>query len=380
MNAIAEVEEGTAPVRAPAARAVPEPDPPMSMLAELTHRCPLKCPYCSNPTELVRRSGELSTAEWLDVFHQAGRMGVLHVHLSGGEPASRRDLPELVAGAAEAGLYSNLITSGVGLREATFAECVENGLDHVQLSVQGADAATADRIGGYRGGFARKMEVAGWITGRGLPLTVNAVMHRQNLDRLEETIELARRLGARRLEVAHTQYHGWALTNRAALMPRPEQVDKARETVEAARESLTGVMAIDYVPPDHYARFPKACMGGWGRMGLNVSPEGKVLPCHAAESIPTLTFETVRDRPLADIWRDGPAFAAYRGTDWMPPLCRGCERREIDWGGCRCQAMAVLGDAGETDPVCSRSPHHARLRERAEIDGTSTRDDFVYRG
>ena len=373
----------SAVVEAPAAVAdsgLASVGPPMALLAELTHRCPLKCPYCSNPTELTRRSGELSTAEWLDVFEQAAALGVLHVHLSGGEPAARRDLPALVAGAVGAGLYTNMITSGIGLREETFTACVEHGLDHVQLSIQGTDSAAADRIGGYRGGFDRKLEVAGWVTGADLPLTINAVMHRQNLDRLPETIALARQLGARRLEVAHTQYHGWALVNRDALMPTPDQVGRAREVVEAARGNLAGEMVIDYVPPDHYATFPKACMGGWGRVGLNVAPDGKVLPCHAAESIPTLEFETVRERPLAAIWRDGSAFRAYRGTDWMPELCRSCDRREIDWGGCRCQAMAVLGDAGETDPACSRSPHYQRLRDGAMQASGRARDDFIYRG
>ena len=349
---------------------------PLALLAEVTHRCPLRCPYCSNPANLVRRSGELSTGMWLDLFRQAAELGILHVHLSGGEPAARSDLPELVAGVAETGLYSNLITSGVGLREPVFARCVEAGLDHVQLSIQAADAGTADRIGGYRGGFATKLEVAGWVTSYGLPLTVNAVVHRQNLDRLPEMIALARQLGARRLEVAHTQYHGWALLNRDALMPTPEQVERARAVVEEAG----GDMVIDYVPPDHFATWPKACMGGWGRYGMTVTPEGAVLPCQAAESIPGLEFETVADRSLSEIWRNGPAFAAYRGTDWMPEPCRGCERREIDWGGCRCQAMAYLGNADATDPACSRSPHHAEFRSGALAFAAAGVDSFTYRG
>jgi pyrroloquinoline quinone biosynthesis protein E len=256
----------------PARAAIAAAPIPMAMLAELTHRCPLKCPYCSNPLELARRSEELDTATWIDLFRQAAAMGVLQVHLSGGEPASRRDLPEIVSGAVEAGLYTNLVTSGVGLREAVFADLVERGLDHVQLSIQGVDADTADRLGGYAGGFETKMRVAGWIAEAGLPLTVNAVMHRQNLDRLEETVALAHRLGARRLEIAHTQYHGWAYRNRHALMPTPEQVRRAGEIAKEAAARLKGVMAIDYVTPDHLARYPKPCMGGWGRVGLNVTP------------------------------------------------------------------------------------------------------------
>jgi pyrroloquinoline quinone biosynthesis protein E len=350
----------------------------MAMLAELTHRCPLKCPYCSNPIDLDRRAAELDTATWLDVFRQAAAMGVLHVHLSGGEPAARRDLPEIVSGAREAGLYTNLVTSGVGLSETTFADLIARGLDHVQLSMQGADAATADRIGGHAGGFAIKLEVAGWVTDAGVPLTINAVVHRQNLDQIEATIDLAVRLGARRLEIAHTQYHGWAYRNRHALMPTPEQVKRAGAAVKAASERLKGVLAIDYVTPDHLARYPKPCMGGWGRVGLNVTPSGKVLPCHAAETISTLSFDNVRDRPLRDIWQRGEAFTAFRGTDWMQEPCRSCERREKDWGGCRCQAFAWTGDAAATDPACTLSPHHAVMRRAAAREAAAT-DDFVYR-
>ncbi|MEM6946091.1 MAG: pyrroloquinoline quinone biosynthesis protein PqqE [Pseudomonadota bacterium] len=359
-----------------AMKAVPVP---MAMLAELTHRCPLACPYCSNPLELTRRSGELDTETWIDVFHQAARMGVLHVHLSGGEPAARRDLPEITTGAVEAGLYTNLITSGVGLKEKTFADLAERGLDHVQLSIQGVDADSADRLGGFRGGFDTKMRVAGWIATEGIPLTVNAVMHRQNLDRLEETIALAVRLGARRLEIAHTQYHGWAYRNRQALMPTFEQVVRAGEVAAEARERLKGTLVIDYVSPDHLAKYPKPCMGGWARMGLAITPSGKVLPCHAAETITTLEFENVKERPLAKIWANGPAFTAYRGTSWMPDTCASCDRKERDWGGCRCQAFAWNGDAGTMDPACSRSPRHAEMRADALAEGTAASDDFTYR-
>ena len=368
-------EVAKAPVFDPAA-----PPVPMAMLAELTHRCPLKCPYCSNPMELIKRSGELSTQQWVDVFAQAGALGVLHVHLSGGEPAARTDLPELVTGARAADLYTNLITSGVTLREHVFHDCVERGLDHVQLSIQGADAKTADHVGGFRGGFETKMKVADWVAAAGLPLTVNAVMHRQNLDQLPEMIDLAERLGAHRLEVANTQYHGWAFANRAALMPTDEQVWRSKDQVEAARERLKGKMVIDYVMPDHFATYPKACLGGWGRVGLSIMPDGQVLPCHAAVTIPNLTFDNVKERPLAEIWREGQAFKAYRGDDWMPELCRTCDRKHIDWGGCRCQAMAYLGDAAETDPACHRSPHHALVRDHASKTLEGQDDTFTYRG
>ncbi|MEM6487147.1 MAG: pyrroloquinoline quinone biosynthesis protein PqqE [Pseudomonadota bacterium] len=360
----------------PAATATPLPIP-TAMLAELTHRCPLSCPYCSNPIELTRRSGELDTQTWARVFAEAAAMGVLHVHLSGGEPAARRDLPDLLAAAVDAGLYTTLITSGVGLTEPKLRDLAERGLDHVQLSVQGVDAATADRFGGYRGGFQQKMRVAEWVAAEGIPLTVNAVMHRHNLDRLPETIELAVALGARRLEVANTQYHGWASVNRAALMPTEAQARTAAATVAEARVRLKDRLVIDYVPPDHHARYPKACMGGWARMGLVVKPEGKVLPCHVAESIPHLSFETVHDRSLLDIWRHSAAFNAYRGTAWMPDTCASCDRREIDWGGCRCQAMAYAGDAGAVDPVCEKSPDRATLVAAREAPGEA--EDLVYR-
>lgn len=352
---------------------------PIALLAELTHRCPLSCPYCSNPLELTRRSSELSTDEWVHVFEQAADMGVLQVHLSGGEPAARRDLPDLIRGAAKADLYTNLITSGVGLKRDVFDASVENGLDHVQLSIQGSDAETADLIGGYRGGFDIKMRVAEWIVDVGLPLTINAVVHRKNLDTLPQTIELAERLGARRLEIAHTQYHGWGLKNRAALMPTIDQVMGANQIVADARERLTGILAIDYVTPDHFTRYPKACMGGWGRTGLNVAPDGTVLPCHAAQTIPSLTFETVKGRSLADIWRTGSAFTAFRGVDWMEEPCRSCERKTVDWGGCRCQAFAVNGDAATTDPACSLSPRHAEIRAVADPSAGQAQAEFVYR-
>jgi pyrroloquinoline quinone biosynthesis protein E len=365
---------------------IPAPDDPtavapvpMAILAELTHRCPLKCPYCSNPLDLARRSEELSTAEWIDVFEQAAAMGVLHVHLSGGEPAARRDLPEIVSGAVGAGLYTNLITSGVGLTAATFASLVERGLDHVQLSIQGTDAATADRIGGYAGGFDVKMKVAEWVAAAGVPLTVNAVMHRQNLDRLAETIDLAVRLGARRLEIAHTQYHGWAYRNRHALMPTPAQVKRAGEIAAEARDRLRGVLVIDYVTPDHLAKYPKPCMGGWGRVGLNVTPTGRVLPCHAAETIPTLVFDNVREKRLADIWTCGQAFTAFRGTAWMPEPCKSCARKTVDWGGCRCQALAWTGDAAAVDPACTLAPGHADMRAAAVAEADAHTDEFAYR-
>lgn len=347
-------------------RAVPRVPPPMAMLAELTHRCPLACPYCSNPIALTQAKEELSTEEWTGVFAQAADLGVLHLHLSGGEPAARRDLVELTQAASTLGLYTNLITSGVGLTEARMNSLAEVGLDHIQLSIQGVSPESADRIGGYKGGYERKMAVAGWAADAAIPLTLNAVCHRQNMGEIDEMIELAIRLKARRIEVATVQFHGWAERNKEVLMPTREQVERATRTVAEAREKYQGLLVIDYVPADYYSKYPKACMGGWGRVGLNVTPSGRVLPCHAAETIPSLSFENVREKSLSSIWYESNAFNAYRGEDWMPELCRSCERKKVDFGGCRCQAMALAGDASATDPVCIRSPLRDRLTLEVE--------------
>lgn len=353
---------------------------PVGLLAELTHRCPLSCPYCSNPLQLEAANSELTAALWIDAFRQAAKLGVLQVHLSGGEPLSRRDLSEIVKGAADAGLYTNLISSGIGATPARLEALQTAGLDHVQLSVQDAEASNADRIAKYDGGHARKLETAKLVRELGLPLTLNAPVHRQNLDHLPALIQLAVDLGARRIEVAHIQYYGWGLKNRAALMPTREQVRRSIETVTEARTRLKGILEIDFVAPDYYARRPKPCMGGWGRGILNITPTGKVLPCHAAEAIPGLTFDTVRETSLADIWERSPAFNAFRGTGWMPEPCASCEFREQDWGGCRCQALALTGDARNTDPACSKSPRHAELLALADAEaGSSVLPPFQYR-
>lgn len=355
------------------------PAPPLALLAELTHRCPLQCPYCSNPVELERASNELSTEEWKRVIDEAAALGILQIHFSGGEPTVRRDLPVLIAHARAAGLYVNLITAGVMLDPRKLRTLAEAGLDHVQLSFQDSEAEGADRIGGFKGGHAKKLEVARAVRAAGLPLTLNLVVHRQNLHHLPALLAMATELDAQRVEIAHVQYYGWALKNRAALMPSRAQLEEATATVEAARAAFKGRLVIDYVVPDYYARRPKACMGGWGRQFLNISPAGKVLPCHAAESVTSLHFESVRQRPLGEIWQDSEAFNRFRGTDWMPEPCRSCDRKEIDWGGCRCQAFAILGDAGATDPACGLSPFHDDLVEIAERDSSAETPDFVYR-
>jgi pyrroloquinoline quinone biosynthesis protein E len=331
---------------------------PLGLLAELTHRCPLGCPYCSNPLALDGREDELDTATWLRVFREAAALGVLQVHLSGGEPGARRDLVDITAGAHAAGLYTNLITSAVGITDKTLGALGQAGLDHVQISIQDADAQSADHIAGYAGAFARKRALATEVLQHKLPLTVNAVVHRANIDRIADMVDLALALGAGRIEIAHVQYYGWALENRAALMPTREQVERATAVVEELRTRQHGRIVIDAVVPDYYARYPKPCVGGWGRRSLNVTPAGRVLPCHAAESIPGLVFWNVREHSLADIWANSPAFNAFRGTAWMKEPCASCPRRELDFGGCRCQAFALTGDASATAsrPITRSSP------------------------
>jgi pyrroloquinoline quinone biosynthesis protein E len=345
--------------------AAKSPSPPIGLLVELTHRCPLSCPHCSNPLALGRPADEMDTAVWARVFQEAADLGALHVHLSGGEPTARRDIVELTRAASQAGLYTNLITSGIGVSESLLVGLVDAGLDHLQLSLQGTDVETNDRLGGYSGSYVKKRAVAEMTTRAGVPLTLNAVIHRANLHQVGAFIDLAVQLGARRLEVAHTQYYGWALANRAALMPPKDKVEAAIALVEDARKRLSGVLVIDMVVPDYYARYPKPCAGGWGRLAMNVTPVGKVLPCHAAESIPGLEFWNVRDHSLAEIWNRNPAFNDFRGYEWMREPCRSCERREVDFGGCRCQAMALAGDARATDPACWKSSLHKTISQRA---------------
>lgn len=353
---------------------------PLGLLAELTHRCPLACPYCSNPLALDDRAGELDAAAWGRVFREAAAMGVLQVHLSGGEPASRRDLVEIVALARDAGLYTNLITSAIGLDRSRLIRLQEAGLDHVQLSLQDVQAATADRIANYSGAHGRKLAFAESVRELGLALTINAVIHRANIDRVAALVEVAASLGAGRVEIAHAQYYGWALRNRRALMPTRDQVMRAMQEMESIRPRYAGRLVIDMVVPDYYARRPKACVGGWGRRSLNVTPSGQVLPCHAAESIRGLQFWSVREQSLLEIWMRSPAFQAFRGTAWMPEPCRSCEMREIDFGGCRCQAMAIAGDPTATDPVCELSPHHALIQLLGEQDASAASEEYVYRG
>ncbi len=354
-------------------------EPPYAVLAELTHRCPLACPYCSNPLELEARDLELDTATWKRVLDEAAEAGALQIHFSGGEPCARPDLEELVAHAAEIGLYSNLITSAVTLDAARLNRLKAAGLQHVQISFQDTRPDTNDRVAGFPRAFERKRRAAQDVVEAGLALTVNAVVHRHNIDHVDEFFDLALDLHAGRIEIANVQYYGWALLNRAALMPTHDQLVRMDGTIRARLPGLKGRLVVDYVVPDYYARRPKACMGGWGRRFMNITPSGKVLPCHAAETIPELTFETVHDRPLGAIWRDSPAFERFRGTEWMPSPCRECDRREVDWGGCRCQALAISGNAALPDPVCELAADHPAVAAITAQDSAADDRPFTYR-
>jgi len=367
-----------APARSDRPAAAPEGrrSAPTTLLAELTYRCPLHCPYCSNPLEMSRAEAELSTADWKRVFTQARELGVLQLGLSGGEPLVRKDLEELVAHARAEGMYSTLVTSALGLTRQRAERLRDAGIDHVQISYQDTDPANADRIAGIKLG-RQKYEAAALVKELGLAFSVNVVLHRGNLDRLGEIIEMAAGLGADRLELANTQYYGWAAKNRHVLMPTREQVERSRGIGEAALKTYKGRMQIIYVLPDYYEKYPKPCYGGWGNVYVLVTPDGRALPCHGATQITHLQFVNVRDHALDWIWDQSPIFNAFRGDAWMKEPCRSCPRKAQDFGGCRCQAFALTGDATNVDPVCSLSPRHD-LIERALTETTAPLD-YVYR-
>ncbi len=336
------------------------PDRPTTLLAELTHRCPLHCPYCSNPIDLLRAEREIGTEDWKRVFTEARALGVLQLGLSGGEPLIRKDLEELAAHARSEGLYSTLVTSGLGLTRARAERLRDAGLEHVQISIQDSDPVVAERIAGVSS-VKQKRAAAAIVRELGFAFSVNVVLHRANLDRIGEIIDLAAGLGADRLELANTQYYGWALENRAALMPTREQVARAHELTEAAIERYRGRMQILFVLPDYFERYPKPCYGGWGKVYLVVAPDGRVMPCHGATQITTMTFDNVRERSLEWIWQESSAFNAFRGDSWMRDPCRSCPRKAVDFGGCRCQAFALTGAAENTDPVCTFSPERVLI-------------------
>jgi pyrroloquinoline quinone biosynthesis protein E len=331
---------------------------PRSMLCELTYRCNLQCPYCYNPLNLGRLADELSRAEWLSAIDQALALGIVQFGFSGGEPTLRAaDLVALVERATAGGAYTNLITQGTFLDDALLDQLLDAGLAHVQISIQAPETELAAAIAGTDV-HERKIEVLRRTRERDVALTLNCVLHRLNHDTLPEILAFAEREGIRRLELANVQFYGWAYRNRAALMPTRAQVERGAELVAAAQARLAGAMEITYVLPDYFEELPKPCMHGWGQVALTVTPDGRVLPCPAATSITTLTFPNLRSSTLRDAWYSSDAFTRYRGTAWMPEPCRSCERKELDWGGCRCQAFLLTGDAAATDPACALSPRH----------------------
>ena len=328
---------------------------PLALIAELTHRCPLHCVYCSNPLELKQRADELSTEVWSRIFREAAAAGVLQIDFTGGEPLARPDLVDLVRAARDAGLYVNLITSGLPLDEARLDELIAAGLDHIQLSFQGATEESGNEFAGTKA-HAQKLRVLEWLKSRRVALTLNFVIHRRNIDQLPEMLAIGETSSAGRIEFANVQYYGWAFSNRENLLPTRAQLERSVEFLKRSEERLRGKIHVEFVVPDYYGKYPKACMGGWGRKFILVAPNGDALPCHAAQIIPGLHFDNLKDRSLWEIWEKSEAFQKFRGEDWLPEPCQSCDRRSRDFGGCRCQAFLLTGDAAATDPVCSLAP------------------------
>ncbi|HSV71165.1 MAG TPA: pyrroloquinoline quinone biosynthesis protein PqqE [Methylibium sp.] len=352
-----------APVEAPiAAAARKAPGAPMWLLAELTYRCPLHCVFCSNPIDYASHEQEISTEDWLRVFREARAMGAVQLGLSGGEPLLRDDLEVLVAEARKLGFYTNLITSGVGLTERRAAALKEAGLDHIQLSFQDSTKELNDFISSTRT-FDLKNKVAGIIKSQGYPMVLNCVMHRYNLPHVGRIIEMAAEMGAEYLELANTQYYGWAWHNRAQLMPTPDELKAAEAVADSYRARLAGKMKILWVSPDYYDAKVKPCMAGWGAVFMVIAPDGVALPCHSARMLPGFDFPKVTEHSIQSIWRDSDAFNRYRGTSWMSATCISCDEHPKDFGGCRCQAFLVTGDATATDPVCPKSPDRHLIDE-----------------
>ncbi|MDH0444189.1 pyrroloquinoline quinone biosynthesis protein PqqE [Stutzerimonas stutzeri] len=340
-----------------------EPGPPLWLLAELTYRCPLQCPYCSNPLDFTRSHDELSTAEWIEVFRQAREMGAAQLGFSGGEPLVRQDLAELIAAARGLGYYTNLITSGIGLTEEKIASFADAGLDHIQISFQAADEEVNNLLAGSQKAFAHKLEMARAVKKHGYPMVLNFVTHRHNIDNIDQIIRLCIELEADFVELATCQFYGWAELNRAGLLPSEDQLVRAERITNEWRDKLAAEnhpCKLIFVTPDYYEERPKACMNGWGNLFLDITPDGTALPCHSARQLP-VTFPNVREHSIEYIWRDSFGFNRFRGYDWMPEPCRSCDEKERDFGGCRCQAFMLTGDAANADPVCSKSAHHGKI-------------------
>jgi pyrroloquinoline quinone biosynthesis protein E len=333
---------------------------PLALIAELTHRCPLHCVYCSNPVELTARADELPTEAWSRIFREAAEAGVLQADFTGGEPLARTDIVDLVRSARSAGLYVNLITSGMPLDEPRLAQLIEAGLDHFQLSFQGAREELANEVCGTKA-HAQKLRVLEWLKKVRVAVTLNFVIHRRNIDQIEEMLKLADSSSATRVEFANVQYYGWAFANREHLLPTRPQLDRSLEILKAAEARLRGKIRVEFVVPDYYAKYPKPCMGGWGRKLMLITPSGDALPCHAAKVIPDLCFDNIKQRSLREIWETSAAFQKFRGEDWMQLPCKTCDRRTQDFGGCRCQALLLASDPAATDPVCSLSPNRPKV-------------------
>jgi pyrroloquinoline quinone biosynthesis protein E len=328
---------------------------PLALVAELTHRCPLHCVYCSNPLELARREAELPTETWVRIFQEAAAFGVLQADFTGGEPLVRNDIVELVRAACKAGLYVSLITSGIPLDEGKLAALVEAGVDHIQLSFQGASEETGREISGTST-HAHKLRVLNWFKKHRVGVTLNFVLHRQNINELEAMLGLVEEYQPGCAEFASVQYYGWGFANRAGLLPTREQLDNCVATLKKAEGRLKGKTRVVFVVPDYYAKYPKPCVGGWGQKLMLISPDGTALPCHAAMVLPNLCFDNVKEKSLQEIWEASAAFIKFRGEDWMLEPCRSCDRRHQDFAGCRCQAFLLAGNSAATDPVCSLAP------------------------
>ena len=357
--------------------------PPLWLLAELTYRCPLQCPYCSNPLDFANSEQELSTEQWLSVLRQGRELGAAQLGFSGGEPLVRPDLPELIAEARKLGYYTNLITSGLGLTDAKVDAFADAGLDHIQVSFQASDPELNNAVAGSRKAFEQKLAMAEAVKAAGYPMVLNFVIHRHNIHQMVDIIDLCERLGADYVELATCQYYGWAFKNREGLMPSLAQLTRAEAEVNEARARLQAAgsaMQLIFVTPDYYEERPKACMNGWGSLFLTVAPDGTALPCHSARLLP-IDFPQVQSTSLREIWYDSPGFNHYRGDSWMPEPCRSCDEKGKDFGGCRCQAYLLTGNADNADPVCGKSPHHDRIlaARRAADHATAGLEDLVYR-
>ncbi|WP_027857988.1 pyrroloquinoline quinone biosynthesis protein PqqE [Marinobacterium jannaschii] len=354
---------------------------PLWLLAELTYKCPLQCPYCSNPLDFAAHSNELTTDEWIEVFRQGRELGAVQLGFSGGEPLVRQDLVELIGAARELGYYTNLITSGVGLNERKVAEFRQAGLDHIQVSFQASDEEVNNMLAGSKKAFQQKLKMAREVKAQGYPMVLNFVTHRHNIDQIDRIIELCVELEADFVELATCQYYGWGYENRDQLLPTRAQLERAERITNEYREKLAAEgnpIKLIFVTPDYYEERPKGCMNGWGQVFLTVTPDGTALPCHSARMLP-VEFPNVREGSLSYIWNESFGFNKFRGYDWMKEPCRSCDEKEKDFGGCRCQAYMMTGDATNADPVCGKSPHHHKIVEARDSAETPVEGEFIYR-